>query len=356
MDTFINGIISFGIAAGIADVLLGNKWKIGEKFQQGFHMMGAMMISMTGIMAIVPAIAYMLKPAIVPVFSALHMDPSVLSIMLSCDMGGYQLAMSLMEDSSTGLLMGVIVAGLFGGTLTFTIPLGFKLIEREDIPIFSKGILIGVGCIPLASVIGGLILGIPAGLVIWNSLPVIVLTLCILIGMRINPGKMIFMMEKLGRAIEWVGMIGIGAACMEYLTGKSIFPGMEPLMDMMLVVCQMTITLIGMFPAMELFSRLLRRPLSAIGTRIGLDDISMLGMIFTMVSSVPVFPSMRQMSKKGVLVDTVWIVLVSGILGSQLGLVMSFCPNILPAFFAGKFVAAFIGVAVALFSVTGEGR
>lgn len=117
----------------------------------------------------------------------------------------------------------------------------------------------------------------------------------------------------------------------------------------------MTITLIGMFPAMELFSRLLRRPLSAIGIRMGLDDISMLGMIFTMVSSVPVFPSMRQMSKKGVLVDTVWIVLVSGILGSQLGLVMSFCPDILPAFFAGKFAAAFIGVAVALFSETCEG-
>lgn len=348
MDTIIKGIILFGIGAGIIDVLLGNRWKTGEKFQQGFHMMGSMMISMTGVMAIVPAIANLVKPAIVPVFCAVHLDPSVLSIILSCDMGGYQMAMSLGENPSIALLMGIVVAGTLGGTLTFTIPLGYKLIANEDVPFFSKGLLIGVSCIPVASIVSGLMLGIPVGLVVWNSLPILALTLCILIGMRIRPQKMIAMMEKLGRIVECLGMLGIGAACVEYLTGKAVVPGMEPLMDMMLVVCQMTVTLIGMYPALELLSRALRKPLSALGAKVGLDDISILGMIFIMVSSVPVFPTMKQMPRKGVVVNTVWIVLVSGIFGSQLGLVMSVCPEILPAFFAGKFVAALVAVSVAL--------
>ena len=36
-------------------------------------------------------------------------------------MGGYPLAMSLAQSEKIGLMLGVVTAGMFGGTLTFTL-------------------------------------------------------------------------------------------------------------------------------------------------------------------------------------------------------------------------------------------
>ena len=69
-------------------------------------------------------------------------------------------------------------------------------------------------------------------------------------------------------------------------------------MDAMLLVCQMTITMIGMLPVMELVSRLLKTPLTWIGNCIGLDVISISGLLFTLVSCAPVFPMMKRMNTK----------------------------------------------------------
>ena len=97
------------------------------------------------------------------------------------------------------------------------------------------------------------VLQIPVREVLWNSLPVLLMSVLIVYGMCRIPEKMISIMEKLGRVIECIGLIGIAAGSMEYLTGWEIIPGMEPLMDSMQVVCQITITLIGMFPVLELY-------------------------------------------------------------------------------------------------------
>ena len=135
---------------------------------------------------------------------------------------------------------------------------------------------------------------------------------------------------------------------MEYLTGWEIIPGMEPLMDSMQVVCQITITLIGMFPVLELFTRILKNPLNRLGDKVGLDVTSVSGMIFSLASSVPVFSLMKNMTKKGIIVNTAWIVLVSGMFGSQLGLVLGIGDGLLIPYMVGKLAAAAVGVEISL--------
>ena len=71
-------------------------------------------------------------------------------------MGGYQMAKSLAEDPQVGMMLGGITAGMFGGTLTFSIPLGFSLIQGDARKSLSKGMLIGIGCIPVGSIAGGI--------------------------------------------------------------------------------------------------------------------------------------------------------------------------------------------------------
>lgn len=61
MDKIITVLIAVGILIGVTDTLRGNKWKLGEKFQQGFRLIGSMMISMAGIMTMAPVIALVIK-------------------------------------------------------------------------------------------------------------------------------------------------------------------------------------------------------------------------------------------------------------------------------------------------------
>ena len=348
MEQLIKLLTAFGILAGILDMILKNRWKLGDKFQQGFSMMGSMMLSMAGILMIAPAAASVLRNAGTPFFRSIHMDPSVLSIFFGCDMGGYALSQSLADDPAVGLLLGMITAGMFGGALTFTIPLGFGVLEPEVIPNFSKGALFGLGCIPVGNLVGGLILEIPFATIVWNSLPVILLSILIIIGMTKAPDRMVKIMEYLAIAIKILGLAGIAAGCTDYLLGVTLIPDMDPLMDSMLLVCQMTVTMIGMLPVMELLSRLLKSPLTWIGSRMGLDPVSVSGLIFSLVSCAPVFPMMRRMNTRGQILNGTWAILLAAVFGSQLGMAMSACPEVLPAMFAGKFAAGITGAAAVL--------
>ena len=350
MEQLIKLLTAFGIISGALDMILKNRWKLGDKFQQGFSMMGSMMISMIGILMIAPAAAVFLKNAGVPFFHALKMDPSVLSIFFSCDMGGYALSQSLAEDPAIGLMLGMITAGMFGGALTFTIPLGFGVLEKEVLPNFSKGALFGLGCIPIGNIVGGLILNISLSSIIWNSLPVILLSILIIVGMTLLPDIMIKLMEMLALLIKLLGLIGIVLGALNYLLQITLIPHMDSLMDSMLLVCQMTVTMIGMLPVMELVSRFLKTPLTWIGSKIGLDAISISGILFSLVSCVPVFPMMKRMNARGQIVNGTWAILVAAVFGSQLGLAMGACPEVLPALLAGKFAAGLTGIIIVLFT------
>lgn len=355
MEQLIKFLTAFGIIAGVVDMILKNRWKLGDKFQQGFSMMGSMMISMIGILMIAPATATLLKNIGTPFFHAIHMDPAVLSIFFSCDMGGYALSQSLAEDPAVGLMLGMITSGIFGGALTFSIPLGFGVLDQEVIPNFCKGALFGLGCIPVANIIGGLILGISLIDIIWNSLPVFILSIYIIIGMIKFPEKMVWLMEHLAIVIKLLGLSGIVLGSLDYLLNITIIASMDSLMNSMKLVCQMTVTMIGMLPVIELISRFFKTPLTWIGDCIGLDRTSVSGIIFSLVSCAPVFPTMKKMNTRGQIINGAWAILVAAVFGSQLGLAMNVCPQVLPALFAGKLTAGIVSM-IAIILYTKEGK
>lgn len=55
-------------ALGALDRIFGSRFGLGEKFEEGIMAIGALSISMVGIIALAPVIANLLKPVIVPVF------------------------------------------------------------------------------------------------------------------------------------------------------------------------------------------------------------------------------------------------------------------------------------------------
>ena len=343
-------IVAIGIVIGGGDVLFGNRFRIGEKFKEGFSMCGRMMLSIAGIMSVAPLLAALLEPVLVPVFRSIGVDPAVVGIILGCDMGGYQLSLSLADSKRIVLMMGLATASMVGGTLTFSIPVANAMLQTEDLFYFSQGLLYGFFTIPIGSMLGGVLLGISVKEIVINNVPVILFTLLLIIGFKLFPGKILNATQMFGSIITKIGIIGIIVGSVSYLTGIELIPSFTPIMESMKVVCGMTITLIGMLPMLEIFMHILEKPLQKFGNKTGIDAASISGMIFTTASAVPTFAMMKDMSKRGIVLNSAWSVTCAAIFGSQLSFVLEEEPETVGVFIVSKIVAGIVALLIAFFA------
>src|SRR5699024_9011305 len=116
-------IMTLFMVIGAVDRILGNKLGIGEQFEEGINAMGALALSMVGVIALAPVLAKILLPIVGPIFEAIGADPSVFATsLLALDMGGYPLAQELAKTPEAAQFSGILVGSMFGPTIVFTIP------------------------------------------------------------------------------------------------------------------------------------------------------------------------------------------------------------------------------------------
>ena len=108
MNQILMYIMAAGAILGGADRMLGNRFGLGQRFEEAFRLLGSIALSMVGIVCLAPLLSGVLGTLATPVFHAVHMDPAVLGSILAIDMGGYQMAMDLAEDPQMGRFAGII--------------------------------------------------------------------------------------------------------------------------------------------------------------------------------------------------------------------------------------------------------
>ncbi len=102
MNRIIMIIMAAGVVLGGVDRICGNRLGYGEKFEEGFKLLGPTALSMTGMICLAPVLADILGRVIVPFYRMIGVDPAMFGGMLAIDMGGYQLA----KMQSSGALRG----------------------------------------------------------------------------------------------------------------------------------------------------------------------------------------------------------------------------------------------------------
>ena len=127
-------LMAFGAALGGIDQMLGNRLGYGEKFEEGFRMLGPVALSMAGIICLAPVLSAVLQVVASPVCSLLHLDPGIFGSILAIDMGGCQLSVDLAKDPQFGLFSGIVLSSIFGCTVVFSIPVGLGFIRAQDRP------------------------------------------------------------------------------------------------------------------------------------------------------------------------------------------------------------------------------
>ena len=87
----------------------------------------------------------------------------------------------------------------------------------------------------------------------------------------------------------------LGAAIVEELAGFQIIPGMASLEEGFATVGAIAIVLAGAFPLVKVITKLLRKPLMALGKRLGINEVAAGGLIATLANSIATFEQVKNM-------------------------------------------------------------
>ncbi len=351
----IIAIMAVFAALGALDRIFGNRFGLGKEFEEGILAMGSLAMAMLGVIVLAPVLANLLKPIIVPVFSFLGADPAMFAgSILACDMGGGVLAMELTDNRDAALLGGVLTGSMLGATIVFTIPVAMGILKEEDRPAMAKGILCGIVTIPVGVLVGGLVAGFSLGMVLRNLIPIILIGLVIALGLWKAERAMVKGFAVIGKAVVAVVTIGLGAAIVEALTGFVIIPGLAPLSAGFETVGAIAIVLAGAFPLVYVITRLLRKPLLALGGKLGIDDTAAAGLIASLANSIATFGMVKDMNYRGKVVNIAFAVSAAFVFGDHLGFTAGFAPEMLTGMIAGKLAGGISAVAVALLLTRSE--
>ena len=340
--------------AGAIDRIFGNRWGLGKEFEEGILAMGSLALAMVGIVCLAPVLASLLKPVVVPVFAFLGADPAMFAgTILACDMGGGALAVELAASPQAAMLGGVLTGSMLGATVVFTIPVAMGILEEKDRPVMAQGILCGIVTIPLGVLAGGLTAGFPIGMVLRNLIPIVIIAALIALGLWRAENAMVRGFEVFGKLVVAVVTVGLAAAIVEALTGFVIIPGMAPISEGFETVGTIAIVLAGAFPLVFVITKLLRKPLMAAGRGLGINDAAAAGLIASLANSIATFGMVKDMNRRGKVVNIAFAVSAAFVFGDHLGFTAGFAPEMIGPMIVGKLVGGVSAIAVAMW-LTGK--
>lgn len=335
---------------GAIDKIIGNRFGLGEKFEEGIMAIGTLSISMVGIIALAPVIAELLKPVVVPLFGFLGADPAMFAgSILANDMGGAPLAEALAIDPNAGLFGGLIVGAMLGPTIVFTIPVGLGIIEESDRKYLATGVLAGVMTIPIGAFVGGLVAGFPVMMVIMNLIPIIIFAVLIALGLFFFEDAMIKGFTYFGKFVVAVIIFGLALGIIEQLTGIVIIPGMTPIAEGFQVVADIAIVLAGAFPLVYVITKVFKTPLMKLGKILGMNDVGAAGLVASLANSIPMFGMMKDMDPRGKILNVAFAVSAAFVFGDHLGFTAGFNSAMIFPMIVGKLVGGITAVIVAIF-------
>ncbi len=356
-DQILIAVMAVFAVLGAADRILGNHLGLGPEFENGILAMGSLALAMVGIVSLAPVLASWLRPVVVPLYRFLGADPAMFAgTILACDMGGGSLAQEMTEDPRAALLGGVITGSMLGATVVFTIPVAMGILRPEDRPAMAKGILCGVVTIPVGVLVGGLAAGYPFMMVLRNLTPILVIGALIALGLWRAEEAMIRGFAVFGKIVVAVITAGLAASIVEELTGFVLIPGMAPISEGFQTVGAIAIVLAGAFPLVYTVTKLLRKPLMAVGKLLGINSAAAAGLVACLANSIAAFEMVKDMNSRGKVVCIAFSVSAAFVFGDHLGYAAGFAPEILPAMIAGKLAGGVAAVAAALLLTRREDR
>ncbi|HIW71449.1 MAG TPA: ethanolamine utilization protein EutH [Candidatus Levilactobacillus faecigallinarum] len=350
INEIIMYVMVFFMALGALDKMIGNKFGLGEKFEEGIMAMGSLAMSMVGIIILAPILAKLLSPVIVPLYRLLGADPSMFATsLIAIDMGGFQLAQQMALNTQAGLFAGVILGSMMGPTIVFSIPVALGIIDKKDHRFLATGVLSGMITIPIGCFVGGLIMGMPLMAVIKNLIPIVLFAVLIALGLWFKPEGMIKGFSVFGQAIVIIGTFGLALGAIQSMVGVTVIPGIGNVREGIQTVGSIAMTLAGAFTLVFVITKVFRKPLLKLGKLLGMNETAAAGLVATLANNIPMFEMMKDMDDRGKIINVAFAVSAAFVFGDHLGFTAGVAKEMIFPMIVSKLVAGITAIAVAIF-------
>ena len=335
---------------GALDRIFGNRFGLGKQFEKGFHFFGIMALSMIGMIVLAPGIAQILRPGALWLYETCGIDPSVIpAFLFANDMGGASLSKELAANEGIGMFNALVVSSMMGCTISFTIPVALEAVAETKHRYVLLGFLCGIVTIPVGCFAGGLLCGIPLGLLLWNLLPLVIFSALIGCGLLFCPDVCVKVFRVFGKFMKILITLGLVLGVWRFLTGMEVFPGLDSLENGAAICVNASVVMSGAFPLMHLVSRVLARPMKALGRKLSVNETSAMGFVATLATSMTTYEMMGDMDDKGVTLNSAFAISAAFTFAGHLAFTMAFDSAYILPTIAGKLVAGVTSLFAAWF-------
>ena len=347
MEIFTVILLVFSILGAI-DKVLGSKFGLGKEFEKAFMLLGVTALTMIGMITISPLIARLMVPISSFVANYLHLDPSIIpASILANDMGGASLSVSMAVSEEIGYFNGLVVSSMMGCTISYTVPFALGIVKKELHGELLLGILCGIITIPVGCFAAGLVLGLPISLLLLDLAPLVLFSALVAVGLIKFTDLCVKIFKWIGVFITAVIMLGLSLGIVSFVLDREIIPGLVSIEEGLDVCFNAVIVLSGALPLVYAISKILAKPLRAIGGKIGINEYAVVGLFSTVSTSSTMFPIMDKMNKKGIVLCAAFSVSGAFTVGAHLAFTLAFNGEYLASVIVGKMIAGVLAVIVA---------
>ena len=189
-----------------------------------------------------------------------------------------------------------------------------------------------------------------------NLVPIVLFAALIALGLWRFEKAMIRGFLGFGKGVLAVITVGLAAAVFSELTGVILIPGMAPLSEGVEVVAQIGFVLAGAFPLVYVITKVFRKPLLKLGGLLGMNDIAAAGMVASLANVIPMFGMMKDMDRRGKIVNVAFAVSAAFVFGDHLGFTAGFDSSMLVPVIVAKLTGGAAAVLAALALTRKEAR
>ncbi|WP_426711432.1 ethanolamine utilization protein EutH [Cetobacterium sp. SF1] len=325
---------------GVTDYFIGNRFGYGEKFKEGLSSIIPLIISMLGILTLIPLISNLIKPFVFLLGNITKSDPGIfINSILALDMGGYALSKLLSNSVEECLFSGILVGAMLGTTIIFTIPIAFSILSESDKIIFSKGILAGILTIPIGCFVGGIIAKFSLKLILLNLFPITLISVILAISLLYYPEKTIKSFKNLENILKFIGAIGLMIFIIEFLGEYQILNTQESNFNNIKTIFKITITLAGALPFFHFINIHFQKYLKKLGLCLDINDSGVTGLLASLANNIPTFKILKDMDYNGKMINSAFAASGAFVFGGQLAFTLSVEPTMIIPFILGKLSA-----------------
>ena len=378
-DVVIYIIMAFVVWGAVA-AIINDREGMGKEFLTGLHSIGPIFIPVAGIMASIPYLSTFVENVLGPVWEAVGADPGIAATtFIASDMGGYQLALAT-ADSNGAWIMALVTGFMAGATIVFTIPVGLAMLDKADHKYMALGVMSGVLTIPIGVFIAMTLVlisdsgirseaattgptnvpieGLSMGSMLVNLIPVTIVVVLIALGLRLVPDLMIRIFLIFGRVLDVAIKLVLAFSIVEYFTGffSELFGswGFDPIIAdeadqfrALEVAGYIGIMLAGAFPMVYAIRTYLKKPISAIGSKVGLSTEGTAGVLAAAANVLALFHLVRDMPARDKVMCIAFAVCSAFLLGDHLSFTANFQPNLIGPVLIGKLTAGVLAMVLA---------